>query len=956
MKMNYFFRLILLSFVAFTGLILGSGMANAAAPAPLEVGMAFRPYGGDAVPLNYGARVKVVPKVTTNGITIPIAASPYFGRHFDINNNGSPDNNDHTFGIDTTPKTNIFGGTFGSTLLKNFTWCGNSGGVPDKEFQMDVSVYYSGAGNEITYNGRTYKGSWVGFYNFEAPGTLGEKSFFNGSSIRVPALNPYKNFVYFEFKEASPNYGTLSTQKYAIGQPAAYSDRFTSAAAAYGSVVPSGTKLVSSNGGYEAIWDENGEGQIKVYDLMGGSRVLYHTAGPKSTATTKNVLCLQDDGNLVIRANYCRSGTTIGTTLWASFGTTTSNPVWTRSGTATAGYGSSAVHYLKMQDDGNLSVYNSSNLFIATSSTLRIGMLDHQPPASTTSVVANAQVKYSAAYGTNPVSYTQFYPDTTADEIADSKKNPADRANVDANQGPFKAEITVPKGYDLVSSFVMDYNDNNTKATPNASCTANAADGTQTCIITNITVTKGVTTGIDAVMRPEPPSGYFDDVCNNLRGAELDSYFTARNLTKADVRTKAWGWAYDPSLVQVSTDKTKTPSKVVVIFDDGKITEDTVTVVADVQRDDVGIAYPSFGKWHGFKFDVPEKYFDGNSHTAKAYVDRYGDGTLLTQLPKGDSTKTDLNFTCPDIHYFPWLQTKQGDVMADGQIDGQYASIDNKTYPGGRKSDPTAAQGKEAEFLVISAVADGGPFCSTYNYILTNTSAAAGQNCSNGGGYSFNPNSVDASGVAVGKVFTGVQQAYNDNGAGAAGSAACTDVSKVYTASALPSPANISCTGSIIYKIAPGNLGSVTVSKGRATIFVEGDLNITGNINYADNTAQGDPRLAPSLAIVASGNINIDKGVSTIAASLYSNKKIDTCSDTIINNCATRLIVQGSMSSREGYAFDRTYVDTTNRTSAELINLGWQTVMFPPPGIESRYFYNDFSSYKLDTAEYQPRF
>ena len=343
-----------------------------------------------------------------------------------------------------------------------------------------------------------------------------------------------------------------------------------------------------------------------------------------------------------------------------------------------------------------------------------------------------------------------------------------------------------------------------------------------------------------------------------------------------------------------------------------------------------------------YTFDIDARFRDGRDHV---YYVNFKD--LNKSIIFGPTSQCKLN-----TWYFPWLQTKQGDVIADGSITGQYLS-DGISFPGARKD---GFQGKEAEFLVISAVADGGPFCSTYNYILTNTSAAEGQNCSNGGGYSFNPNSVDAPGVTVGKVFTGVQQAYSDNGGGAAGSAACTDVSKVYTASALPSPATINCTGSIIYKIAAGNLGSVTVSKGRATIFVEGDLNITGNINYADNTAQGDPRLAPSLAIVASGNINIDKGVSTIAASLYSNKKIDTCSDTIINNCATRLIVQGSMSSREGYAFDRTYVDTTNRTSAELINLGWQTVMFPPPGIESRYFYNDFSSYKLDTAEYQPRF
>lgn len=220
-QLKYLAKLCTFIFLLFVATILFTGRADAAAPADLQVGMALQRYGvSGTVPFDYGAKVDVVSKTTTNGIAIPIAASPYNGNHLDTDNNGSPIANTLTFGVGPTVNNNILGGgTYYSTTYNNLIWCGNSVGVPDKQFLLDVSVGFATSDSQtINVGGVNIIGKWTGFWNFEAGGTLGEKNFFNGKTVRVPASNPYKTFVFFVFVEdppaPPPTYsGTISTNK-----------------------------------------------------------------------------------------------------------------------------------------------------------------------------------------------------------------------------------------------------------------------------------------------------------------------------------------------------------------------------------------------------------------------------------------------------------------------------------------------------------------------------------------------------------------------------------------------------------------------------------------------------------------------------------------------------------------------------------------------------------------------
>lgn len=347
-----------------------------------------------------------------------------------------------------------------------------------------------------------------------------------------------------------------------------------------------------------------------------------------------------------------------------------------------------------------------------------------------------------------------------------------------------------------------------------------------------------------------------------------------------------------------------------------------------------------------YTFDIDEKYRDNKEHTY--FVSFKG---LNKSIAFGPNSQCKV-----DNWYFPWLQTKQGNVVAYGKIQGQKTS-NGSDFIAARLN---LSKDKEAEFLIISSVADGGPFCSTYDYILTNTSATSG-NCSNGKGYDFNSSGLGIDNVNADRVIDGIKQAFADNNS-ASNSLECNDkrVSAVKVSSIV---GNISteCQGGVIYSLNSSNLGSITINKGRVTIFVNNDLYINQNINYGLDSFS-NPLQAPNLAIVVNGNINISSNVSSINAALYSAGKINTCADssgTIENTQAcsvNQLKINGILSSKKGYNFTRSYVDLSQRLPAELISLSSQSVLFPPPGIESRYFYNDTSKYDLDSAEYNPRF
>ncbi|MCX6806103.1 MAG: hypothetical protein NTY56_01515 [Patescibacteria group bacterium] len=509
-------------------------------------------------------------------------------------------------------------------------------------------------------------------------------------------------------------------------------------------------------------------------------------------------------------------------------------------------------------------------------------------------------------------------------------------------------------------------------------CTDNTIK-TGTCDIAGVDITDGGTTSlvIDYITLAER-KGSLDDICNNTFGTQTDQWFADRNTTRSINATSAWGYVYDSFLTQSVTDSTTTPSNARIVFDEGQAGQQTKVVLANKERPNLTALYQLKSPYHSFNADLPLNLFDGAQHTAQLYIE-YGPGPSLAKI--GASKP----FTC-EKWFYPWLQTSQGDVVADGKISGQLTSDGGTSFAGARLD---GAASKEAEFLVISAVADGGPFCSTYKYILTNTSSQ-GTNCGNGAGYNFNSTGIDND--TVDRVIGGVKQAFADNGGASATTtpSTCSTNNQISVVSVTTMPASISttCPGGIIYKM-PGNssIGLRDIGQGRVTIYVEGDLNITSFLNSTVGNQQQNPLNAANLAIVATGKINIVSTMNILNAQLYAGGKINTCTTSTgaaatPNDCSVnQLTVRGSMSAKGGFDFKRTYIygvttgtistctaspttaplvfptsAVTDTCASELITLNPQSIAFPPPGLDSRYFYNNFSSYKLDTAEYNPRF
>jgi hypothetical protein len=425
----------------------------------------------------------------------------------------------------------------------------------------------------------------------------------------------------------------------------------------------------------------------------------------------------------------------------------------------------------------------------------------------------------------------------------------------------------------------------------------------------------------------------------------------AKNTGTCSTPTKVWNggttfvdWYLEkilPTLTVTCTSDNPTTGGKITVTASSPLGTNTVAIKGDTDINPPATPQNITGS---YTFDIASKYRDGGVHTYYATYDG-----LSKSVAFGPGQACNI-----DKWFYPWLQTSQGDVVADGKIEGQTTSTGTGTL--GARLDSAAS--KEAEFLVISAVADGGPFCSTYKYILTNINSQSANNCGNGAGYNFNSTGIDND--TVDRVIGGVKQAFADNGNNANSAPSACSASGIATATVTAMPAKITtdCPGGVIYKLSSTTLGRTVLLQGRATIFVDGPLTITDDL--LANRAQVDPRLAPALAIVVSGDINIASTVGFIDAQLYSAKKINTCTATA-NECSIkRLNVNGSLSAKTGFEFKRTYVEPSNlavyREPAESIKMTGMHLAFPPPGIDSRYFYNNFSSYKLDSAEYNPRF
>lgn len=337
---------------------------------------------------------------------------------------------------------------------------------------------------------------------------------------------------------------------------------------------------------------------------------------------------------------------------------------------------------------------------------------------------------------------------------------------------------------------------------------------------------------------------------------------------------------------------------------------------------------------------IPGWRLVGYTYNSSYYDIGTGPFGNLSSVNINDGETKDIWFVY-DRNYYPWLQSFNGDVVANGVIAGQEIGLS-----GGRSN---SAFDKEASYLVIiNAVgASGSNFCSTNAYSIGNP---GGGNC-NPQTYVLNNKYFDYNSVA-----SGVEKLWNENGSGS-GSTCTSGLSRYLTGSLSSSSGTLNhpgitdlsdgCDNGKIWK-ATGNykLGSKTFDQGRATYWIDGNLALTGNITANTNT-YSNPKRVPNLGIIVKGDITIDPSVTEIDASLFATGKIYTCHPSgspvggtayYKNNgpaCKKDLRINGLMSAANGFTLGRTYISTFGGGTgdpAEKLSASAQAMAFPPPG------------------------
>ncbi len=437
------------------------------------------------------------------------------------------------------------------------------------------------------------------------------------------------------------------------------------------------------------------------------------------------------------------------------------------------------------------------------------------------------------------------------------------------------------------------------------------------------------------------------------------------------------GWTFDPQ-------KTEGPSQVHIYYDDApgggndrpqgatgsiKLSEAEITA-----RKNEGYRGVDDNGLYRFRVSIPDRLHDGNNHEIRVYMITEGNNTPNPALEFVNLNSTVLNIgpnnpNCGKVDKWnwPWLQTQNGDVIASGEITGQKVGTN---LPGARPADKFD---KEAEYMVISMLGGGGPFCSTYEYILTNTQATTNDQskCDNGGGYgTLSLYSLNESGED--KIYKAVEDAFIANGSGnSPENTKCSPYNTLFEGRFNPIDTGIegrgqpTCLNGTIIK-ASGSLSNIVVNSGRNTIFSDSELFIFGDITYSTDPRgyfQPDAeKKVPNLAIVVKGDIKIAPSVKRIDAALYATGKIYTCNGngnpgqtSPPENCREQLVVNGSLISKDGYLFGRSFTNAS-RSPAELIQLTGQTVAFPPPGLDNRYFEDFSNKIRIDTSEFEPKF
>lgn len=102
----------------------------------------------------------------------------------------------------------------------------------------------------------------------------------------------------------------------------------------------------------------------------------------------------------------------------------------------------------------------------------------------------------------------------------------------------------------------------------------------------------------------------------------------------------------------------------------------------------------------------------------------------------------------------------------------------------------------------------------------------------------------------------------------------------------------------------PYSQGGISGMSNARSVFVNGDVRITGNITYSNSWSLNN---VPSFVLHATGNIYIDRGVTQLDGLYISNKKIYTCGSgfapmpagSMYGNCNNQLTIHGSFVAKQ---------------------------------------------------------
>lgn len=306
--------------------------------------------------------------------------------------------------------------------------------------------------------------------------------------------------------------------------------------------------------------------------------------------------------------------------------------------------------------------------------------------------------------------------------------------------------------------------------------------------------------------------------------------------------------------------------------------------------------------------------------------------------------------------YGPLLKTTKGDVTAAGLFSTAGMIRTQRSTP------PTTAVTTAAEYVVLGKLVDF--FCSARGFDLGLTiTPVCTPGVSSYNGYSTNDDGLTGLGGANDPVIKNVGKILNNS---AADINSCSDA-KPYFKYADISPqltsGNFGSTDkcAVIGTQPSGNFGAHTFTQGRATIYIDGNITITGNNIIGSAGPYGSVNAIPNVGLVVKGDITINSSVTNLDMSLYATGKIKTCSDypdTEGDKCNKQLRIRGIVAAAKGFEFGRiipTIPAFNQATPSELIVGSGLVDAFPPPGfidVSSR----AATGVKILTNEANPRF